>query len=292
MRDRLLLALGAVIALLSGIGQLCAEDAIPPAIRWETDYATAYRAAESQQKMLVIYFADAATSEAEKAWEADMIASSVIRGGLEGAIALRVPLAYEVADDEGKSSRLLGHTAFVELRQQRGLAMIDFRDPEKAHYGRVVTILPCPETKRPTIAQLAALFELPAGSLTQRTMIWAIRIHPDLPASTTGRCEPILTTAAETHSQLQANIRRQGHHHWQTRFHQLNARLGNGLVTTEVCAESWPGESLVDAARECVRCWRLSPGHWNSVSRASTAYGYDIKRGSNGIWYATGIFGR
>jgi len=57
-----------------------------------------------------------------------------------------------------------------------------------------------------------------------------------------------------------------------------------------VCAESWPGQGLLRAALECVRCWRLSPGHWRAVSSRSDAYGYDIKRGSNGVWYATGIF--
>jgi hypothetical protein len=59
-----------------------------------------------------------------------------------------------------------------------------------------------------------------------------------------------------------------------------------------VCAESWPGENLVEAAIECVRCWRLSSGHWEAVRTQHTVYGYDMKRGSNDVWYATGIFGR
>ncbi len=57
----------------------------------------------------------------------------------------------------------------------------------------------------------------------------------------------------------------------------------------EVCAESWGGQHLVEAAIECVRCWRLSSGHWSAVCARSRFFGYDMKLGANGVWYATGI---
>ena len=71
---------------------------------------------------------------------------------------------------------------------------------------------------------------------------------------------------------------------------QINARLPANLVANEVCAESWPGQTLVEAAEECVDCWRQSPGHWDHVRRRHALFGYDIQRGRNGIWYAAGIF--
>jgi len=40
----------------------------------------------------------------------------------------------------------------------------------------------------------------------------------------------------------------------------------------------------------CVASWRQSPGHWDAVKAQQASYGYDIREGSNGIWYATGIF--
>ncbi|MCX7429404.1 MAG: hypothetical protein NTW96_27740, partial [Planctomycetia bacterium] len=70
-----------------------------------------------------------------------------------------------------------------------------------------------------------------------------------------------------------------------------NARLARGISAREVCAESWPGERLVEAAIECVRCWRLSSGHWNAVRSSQRVFGYDMKCGANGVWYATGILG-
>jgi hypothetical protein len=47
---------------------------------------------------------------------------------------------------------------------------------------------------------------------------------------------------------------------------------------------------LVAAAIDCVHSWRQSSGHWSAVRSRHRFYGYDMKRGSNGIWYATGIF--
>jgi hypothetical protein len=59
---------------------------------------------------------------------------------------------------------------------------------------------------------------------------------------------------------------------------------------SEVCAESWENQDLLDSCVDCVASWRQSSGHWNAVRSPQAAYGYDIRRGSNGIWYATGIF--
>jgi hypothetical protein len=39
-----------------------------------------------------------------------------------------------------------------------------------------------------------------------------------------------------------------------------------------------------------VASWRQSSGHWRAVSGGHAANGYDIRRGSNSNWYATGIF--
>ena len=76
------------------------------------------------------------------------------------------------------------------------------------------------------------------------------------------------------------------------RFHRINSKLSSNVLAQEVVAESWPNESLVEACVDCVHSWRQSPGHWGAVRRRHALFGYDIKRGRNGIWYATGIFGR
>jgi hypothetical protein len=127
--------------------------------------------------------------------------------------------------------------------------------------------------------------------LTQRTLVFAVRIHPEKPASTVGDLHPVLVEEAKTHAGYQAAIQVQGHHHWDARFQRLAGLLPFGLRGKEVCAESWANERLVDAAVDCVDSWRQSSGHWEAVRASHPVFGYDMQRGANGIWYATGVFG-
>ena len=96
--------------------------------------------------------------------------------------------------------------------------------------------------------------------------------------------------ATASHCRHQANITTLGHHNWDSRFQQLYAQLG-GTPPSEVCAQSWQGETLLAACFSAVDSWRHSAGHWAAVSANQPAYGYDIRRGRDGNWYATGIFG-
>ena len=123
-------------------------------------------------------------------------------------------------------------------------------------------------------------------------MIYAVRIHPEAPASTQGIFHLALAEEAKSHAHHQASIQVQGHHSWDSRFHRINSKLPGNVLAQEVVAESWPNETLVEACVECVNSWRQSPGHWSAVRARHPLFGYDIKRGRNGIWYATGIFGR
>jgi hypothetical protein len=59
---------------------------------------------------------------------------------------------------------------------------------------------------------------------------------------------------------------------------------------SEVVAESWPDQNLIDSCIDCVDSWRHSPGHWRAVRGRHRLFGFDIRRGRNGIWYGTGIF--
>jgi hypothetical protein len=126
--------------------------------------------------------------------------------------------------------------------------------------------------------------------LTQRTLILAVRIHPEGPSSTDGVFLTTLAKESESHARHQAQINLQGHHNWESRFHRISARLPGGHSAQEVCAESWPRMGLIAAALDCVHSWRQSSGHWSAVLSRHSYFGYDMKRGSNGVWYATGIF--
>ena len=260
---------------------------------WHDDYANAMREAEKQGKMLFILFCSPNGSEPDECDNAHRmaIARPEIQEQLKNFVRLELPLDAQIKMD-GRDVTLLELPAFAEMLGRQGMAIIDFAHKNTRYHGSIVSMFPLYRGRPFRAEQIGAMLQLPAGTLTQRTLIYAVRTHPEQPGSADGKIRADLSEEAESHSNYQADIRLQGHHRWENRFHRIRSRLPNGLTATEVCAESWPGEGLLAAAIECVRCWRLSSGHWRAVRERHPCYGYDMKRGKNGIWYATGIFGK
>lgn len=185
------------------------------------------------------------------------------------------------------SITLLHSNSLQQLRKGPGLFVVDYA--HKIMHGRVVSTLPRQDGRYYTFqsSDILLLPGLPTGSLTQRSMILAVRRHIDRPNSTNGIFDTTLSEAATSHSAHQAQLQKQGHHDWQRRSQQLHL---HGGIAKEVCAESWPGQDLLDSCVDCVSCWRQSPGHWRAVYGEQSAFGYDIRQGTDSIWYATGIF--
>ena len=257
---------------------------------WLADYGLACEIAQRRGKMLLVYFHEPSPTPDRCRFENESLADPEVQKRLSRYVCLRVPLGAEISIG-GKRVRLLDDPRFDEMLKRPGLAVIDFAHRSAAHYGCVVSTFPMIAEHWYAAENVRAILDLPPGTLTQRTLIYAVRVHPERPASTQGRFDPYLAGEAEQHSEYQASILRQGHHSWDVRFQRISSQLAPGLTAAEVCAESWPGQRLLESAIECVRCWRLSSGHWRGVSTYHPVYGYDMKCGTNGVWYATGVFG-
>ncbi len=260
----------------------------PAPIHWQDDYARAVMDAEEQGKMLFIYFCDPGCKCGCNRFKSETLDDPAVCAKLRDYVCLQAPLDASIIAD-GKKVVLLEHEAFKEMLGKPGIAIIDYRRRDSQEYGQVVSAFPITGRLWYPPEKMAVILDLPEGTLTQRTLIFAVRTHPEKPASSDGEASSCLFEEARDHSQYQADIRLQGHHHWESRFHRICSRL-RSLSASEVCAESWPGENLVEAAEDCVHCWRQSPGHWSAVRSPQRVFGYDMKRGANGIWYATGIF--
>lgn len=257
-------------------------------LTWHDDYLTAIKSARDANQLLLVWFADFSKADENEKFAASVLGADGVRPLLADMTLVKVSTTATI-EEKGKEIKLLEHSTLKELLGGPGLAMIDFRDEEQKFYCHVVSIYPF-QRGAITAAKLKVLCDLPAGTLTQRTLIYAVRTHSANPASAWSPHSDYLTKEAEKHSVHQASINLQGHHNWESRFHTINAGLGAGGAK-EVCAESWPGQTLLDAAEECVHSWSQSSGHWASVSAKHAYFGYDMKRGTNGVWYATGIFG-
>jgi hypothetical protein len=262
----------------------------PTARRIHTDYQKAMAEATESRKMLFIYFHDPKMTAARRAFETRTLPALEIQEKLKRYVQLELP-TDAVVSIGGKSVKLLQHPSFSEMLGRSGVAVIDLVHERADFYGHVVSTFPFTSGKYYRKEALSIILDLPPGTLTQRTMIYAVRIHPEAPASTQGQFHGDLAEEAKSHAYYQASIQVQGHHSWESRFHRINAKLPGNVLAQEVVAESWPNESLVEACVECVDSWRQSPGHWSAVRSRHPLFGYDIKRGGNGIWYATGIFG-
>ena len=259
-------------------------------LHWHSNYTEAMQAARRAQRMMLILFQGPANDPLRKEFQQKTLTDKTVLKKLKRFTLVKLPLDAKIKLD-GKQVRLLDNKAFADMYGRQGVAIIDMSDEKSEHFRGIVSEFPFSKKFKYDARRMSVILDLPPGSLTQRTMVYAVRMHPDQPKSTEGKIHTELLSEARKHSFHQASIQLQGHHNWDTRFHRINAKLPAGLMSVEVCAESWPGEELVEAAIECVHCWRQSSGHWRAVRARHNLFGYDMRRGRNRIWYATGIFG-
>lgn len=257
--------------------------------RWHRDYYEAVTAAKKQKKMLLIFARATGNSASRDAFRSKTLRAPTVAKSLRRFVLAELPLDVRIKS-ENRQIALFEDDSFEPLEGRQGLVIIDYAHRDLPQFGCVVSAIPFPLKGALDERTTSIILNLPPGTITQRTLIYAVRIHDEKPASTSGELHVALRTAVEKHSQHQADIESQGHHNWGTRFHRISARLPMGMSTTEICAESWPNQGLVAAAIDCVHSWRQSSGHWGAVSSRHTLYAYDMKQGSNGVWYATGIF--
>lgn len=259
-------------------------------LMWFTDYYEAYRAAAESGCMMLVYVTPCSPCSQQQNAEQWMAGDAKLHAKLGTVVRLCVP-ANAMIDVEGQSRRLLSFGSFSHLSGGPGFVVIDLAHREAPYYGHAVSVLPFASGKYYHWRgdYLQTVLDLPPGTLSQRSMIWAVRVHPERPQSTWGEFNPALASGATQQASYQANVQQQGHQNFDVRFASLTSASG-GAGVSEVCAESWPGQSLIDSCLDCVASWRQSSGHWKGVSGSHRAYGYDIRQGGNGIWYGTGIF--
>ena len=292
---------------------------------WNTDYRQAVQIAKESTKNLLIYFYAEVDSPklpnlseerfvqsggkeirqvtylnlpsmqkplgiaaACREFEDSSLADTEVAEKLGDFVLLKLPIDAMITED-GKERSLLEEPMFAEMQNLPGLAIIDFQHTDEPYYEDVVSTIPFLRAKPIVREQMLTLLNLPAGTLTQRTLVYAIRIHPEKPLSTMGELHPAVVKEATQHSEYQAKIGVLGHQNFSVRANRLVRELGIDGAS-EVCAQSWADEGLLEGAIGCVRAWRSSPGHWKAVRAQHEFYGYDMVCGRNSTWYATGLF--
>jgi len=223
-----------------------------------TDYYAAYRQARDGKRMLLI----------DMGVEFDF--STVAPEKLSGHVLCKVPVDHRI-DVNGQRVRLIDSPAFQALGKQPGLVVVDLRNEKTRRLA--VSVVP---RRHVTKQHVEALLLLPAGTLTQRTLLWAFRVHPERPAGVLGQADTALMSHASNHSAEQAQFN--------VMYHAYSFP-----GSFEIVAASWTNQTMVDAAIELVNLWRNSPPHWWAATGQWHKFGCDMK--SNGQqWFATGVF--
>jgi len=252
---------------------------------WLKDYDKATQQAVKEKKDLVIVFQEDGDLN-------DVLSDPTINKQLKKRfVCLRLPVDYKY---DGK--RLMDAPALSDMMGKPGLAIVSMHDEQLPTHWQVISAHPLvPSRYRwvPSfgVEQMQVVLDLPkTATLSQRSMIYAVSVHPEGPQSVYGECHANFLAHAESHSRRQASS--QNMHH--ANLGAVMGRLGVSSAS-EVVATSWGrvvgGESVLEASYSCIDGWRHSAGHWRSVSGRQRYFGYDIAQGNNGTWYGTGIFG-
>lgn len=257
----------------------------PEPVTWHSEFLKASLLAKEQKKDLVIHFrADDSLDQA--------LDSPEVRERLKNFVCVRLPMDYVY-----KGEKMIERAPLAAMLGRPGLCVVSRRDESLATHDQVISAHPQVGSSyrwAPALGkrEICLILDLPAGAtLSQRCMIYAVTVHPDGPRSVHGSAHPAFLGHAESHSGRQAALRNQHHADLIGTMRQLGARTGVGVGgASEVVAESWGNEHVLEAAFSCVDAWRHSAGHWRAVMNQHRFFGYDITQGADGKWYATGIF--
>ena len=259
-------------------------------LEWHTNYSTAYREAREGHKLLFVVFRDESHPRIADFYEHDVLAQSEMHDALSAVVRVVVPLdtPCPICDPDDTSVRLLSHGSFKYMYGRQGIAVIDLTNPESALHGQVISAHPFTPGRHYTKHGTKTVLGLPHGTVTQRALIYAVRIHPATPVSTTeGKCHSYLCKMANESSKLMAQYGSVGHHDWGNRYGIIAAETGRAAMEVAAMAGNI---GLIDAAIQVVDQWYGSPSHWGIMSVPAAIFGYDLVRDSAGNWWGTGLF--
>jgi hypothetical protein len=240
--------------------------------------------AKEEKKDLVVHFrADESMDNALDAPE--------VQQRLKQFVCVRLPVDYIY-----KGEKMLDRAPLADMLKKPGLAIVSRHDESLPYHDHLISAHPQVASHyrwAPSLGarEICIILDMPpTATLSQRSMIFAITVHPDAPKSVHCSCHAAMLEHAESHSNRQASMGNQHHANLIAVMGSLGTRVGAVGGASEVVAESWGGEHVLEASYSCVDAWRHSAGHWGAIMSRHRFFGYDIGLSRNGKWYATGIF--
>jgi hypothetical protein len=250
---------------------------------WQTDFAAASQQAVDEKKYLVVLF--------DVSGQRPLLQDVALPRDQHVFVRLTTD-SERPAESEGA---IRDEQLFQALRTPGGLAIIDYAHRDAPYYGEVVSVLPENKLDRVRVYELLSL---PPGTLTQRTLTWAVRIHrePSL-RSADGDFHPTLVKAASdvVTSMLKGPAPRMQNSMWVTPVNDERFRVKVG--GSSLYSATFPAgrdERLLEithAAEDLVASVMQDKTHYGRTLAASaSAFGFDMiydKRGR--CWYGVWV---
>lgn len=261
-------------------------------LEWHTSYTNAYRQAKEEHKQLVLFFRDEKDLLTAAKLEEDALAKPELKEPLARLVRVVINTttlapAAKAAKPEDKPAKLLDYSCFTHMQKQAGLAIVDLVDDKDHLFGKCVSAHPFSSNTLANYSTVKIMLELPRGTITQRTLTYVLRTHPEQPASVWGQGDPMLFEQCRSASQLMVNYGSVGHHDWGNRSALVGGHFG---VSPMEVASIGGGATLFEAAQSAVNVWRGSGVHWGMMITPNRFFGYDMVQAPNGTWFANGIF--
>ncbi|MDB5391877.1 MAG: hypothetical protein JWM11_7523 [Planctomycetaceae bacterium] len=259
---------------------------------WHIDYSAAYRQANTEHKQLLLFF----RSEKDLLTAGQLEQNALSRPELKDSLSkfVRVVLftsAVAPVDKDPKPDtkpvKLLDFPCFAHMQGQPGLAIVDLQDKNDHLFGKCISAHPFTSNTLNSVGTVKTMLELPRGTITQRTLTYVLRTHPEQPASVWGQGNPLLFEQCRVASQLMVNYGSVGHHDWGNRSAYVGGQFGSSPMEV---ASMGAGNTLFEVAHSVVNLWRGSGVHWGMMITPNRHFGYDMVQSPSGTWFANGIF--
>jgi hypothetical protein len=259
---------------------------------WHIDYSAAYRQANTEHKQLLLFFRSDKDLLTAGQLEQNVLARPEMREPLSKFVRVVLftnavaPLAKDAKPD-AKPVTLLSFPCFAYMQGQPGLAVVDLMDKNDHLFGKCISAHPFTSNTLGSVGTVKTMLELPRGTITQRTLTYVLRTHPEQPASVWGQGSSVLFEQCRHASQLMVNYGSVGHHDWGNRSAYVGSQFGSSPMEV---ASMGGGNNLFEVSHSVVNLWRGSGVHWGMMITPNRHFGYDMVQSPNGTWFANGIF--
>ena len=255
-------------------------------LTWHQDYQTAYQEATQQKRRLLVVFRDTVDPQSINSPSIGL-AGPELTPLLNDFVRLALPADTTIPGQEG-GTLLLEHRAFRHLNIQPGIVVVDLTDPESAWYGRVVSALPQPPSGRFSADLIRPLLELPAGTVTHRTLLLALRnANPQSQFQTQDGSE-LLNQLADRNCRFMTQYGQAGAFDTAYRHSAIASQFGPGAQVAELTFATDDRQTIQDAAILAVESWVSDADQFRTLNGPANAYGLEMFQApDSGRWFVT-----